>query len=195
MKPLISVVIPTISGREESLARAVAGYEETLKGISHELIIVKDEITWPTACNTGFEQATGDVLHFTADDLEPIDGWWEGALVALTERDELPAPRVMNFSADGEFDNPEDGADGDTTWFTRVPILTREQYERIGPWPEIVYYADIWVSEKARVLGIETRMLYSYAFIHHWSGIGRVDSRENLDESGRALNRLREQMV
>ena len=79
--------------------------------------------------------------------------------------------------------------------FTRVPILRRDQYERIGPWPEIDYYADIWLSEKARTLGIRTRILYSYRFVHHWSQVGRVDTPERMDAAGWRLNELREQMV
>jgi hypothetical protein len=191
---LISIVIPTISGREDSLARCLASYEDTLVGTDREIIIIKDRPTWPTACNEGYEQAKGDIIHFTADDLEALPGWHVDAIPMLVERDELPAPRVMNFSPDGQFDNPEDGADGEITHFTRVPTLTRSQYERIGPWPEIIYYADLWVSEKARTLGIETRMLYSYAFVHHWSGIGRVDTRANLNKAGEELELLRTRM-
>lgn len=191
----LSVVVPTISGREESLARCIAGYQDTLGNSDYELIVIKDEPTWPTACNKGYEQSKGDVVHFSADDLEPLPGWYREPLAWLENHDELPAPRVMDYTADGKFSNAEDGEDGRFVHFTRIPILTRDQYERIGSWPEIIYYADIWLSEKARTLGIRTRIQYSYAFVHHWSGIGRVDSKVNLDESGFALNRLREQMV
>lgn len=191
----LSVILPTISGREASLARALAAYEDTLKGCSHEIIIVKDEPTWPTACNVGYKRSKGDVVHFSADDLEPLPGWWKEPLKALKTIDELPNPKVLDYSIDGNFSNVKDGADGDLTHFTRIPIMTRSQYERIGPWPEIVYYADIWVSEKARTLGIRTRCMHSYQFLHHWCGIGRVDSTANLDAAGFALNRLREEMV
>jgi hypothetical protein len=193
---MISVIVPTISGREESLARAIASYEETLRDVEHELIVVKDAKTWPTACNEGYARAQGNILHFSADDLEALPDWHVDAIYALGVRNELPAPKVYNFVAEeSAWDNPEDGMDGELTHFTRIPLMTRAQYETIGSWPEIVYYADLWLSEKARTLGIRTRCLHSYRFIHHWSGIGRVDSRVNLDEAGFALNRLREQMV
>lgn len=191
--PTISVVVPTISGREDSLARCLAAYRETLHDLPHELIVIKNARTWPTACNEGYAKAKGDILHFTADDLEPLEDWWVDALQALKTKDELPAARVFNFTTE-DHDNPEDGEDGDLTDFTRVPILTRDQYERIGPWPEIVYYADLWLSWKARSIGIETRMIYSYQFLHHWSGIGRVDSRANLDRAGEELRKLKEAM-
>lgn len=194
---MLSVVLPTISGREESLARAIAAYEDTLRGVTHEIIVIQDAPTWPTACNMGYSKAVYDVIHFSADDLEALPGWHVGALELLEREDVLPAPAVYDYlpPPEGVFANAEDGPDGAFTHFTRIPIMTREQWERIGAWPEIIYYADLWVSEKARTIGIRTKMVYSYAFIHHWSQIGRVDSKENLDESGWALNRLREQMV
>lgn len=191
---MLSVVIPTISGREESLARCVESYERTLEGVSHEIIVVKDESTWPRACNVGYTKSTGDIIHWTADDLEALPGWYND-IPAFLENDELAAPAVYDYREDGKFSNAEDGPDGATTWFTRIPICRRDQAERIGLWPEIIYYADIWFSEKARAIGIETRLLYSYRFVHHWCGIGRVDSTANLDKSGRELAALRENLL
>lgn len=193
--PALSVIVPTISGREESLARTLDGYARTLKRKSHEIIVIKDESSWPRACNEGYKKSSGDIVHFTADDLEPRPGWWREPIEWLKYKDELPAPKVLDYSLDGKFSNKEDGFNLDLTHFTRIPILRRDQYERIGPWPEITYYADIWLSEKARTIGIRTRIFYSYLFIHHWSQVGRVDSKVNLDDAGYALNRLREEMV
>lgn len=187
---MLSIIIPTISGREESLERAIEAYKATTVGVVYEIIVVKDEPTWPRACNVGYERSSGDIIHWTADDLEALPGWYDDIPAAL-ERDELPAPAVYDYRADGKFSNEEDGPDGALTWFTRIPICRRDQAERIGLWPEIVYYADIWFSEKARAVGIETRLLYSYRFVHHWCGIGRVDSKRNLDQSGRQLKALR----
>lgn len=194
----LSIVIPTISGRETDLARAIASFEDTCRQVSHEFIIIKDEPTWPEACNAGFYQATGDVILFSADDLEALPGWWKRPLTHLRLHDELPAPRVYDLKGEfngRQFANEMDGQDGDLTHFTRIPLMTRDQWERVGPWPPLVYYADLWLSEKARTLGIRTRMVYGFDFFHHWSEIGRVDSQENLDEAGWALNRLREEMV
>ena len=195
--PALSVVLPSITGREESLAMVHEAYEKTLRKKSHEIIVVKDESSWPRACNEGFARAKGDIVHFTADDLEPLPGWYQQVCLWLKTNDELPAAKVMDNGPDGwRFSNAVDGGDQDFVHFTRVPIMRRDQWERIGAWPEdLTYYADIWLSEKARSIGIRTRMFYAYRFFHHWSQIGRVDSKENLDESGWALNRHREEMV
>jgi glycosyltransferase involved in cell wall biosynthesis len=195
--PKVSVVVPTISGREVSLARTLASYEETLRDVDHEIIIIKDQPTWPAACNRGYEKSSGDVIHWTADDLEAMEGWHVRVLKFLAAKDELPAPRVYNFlpPPEGEWANSEDGGDRAIPEFTRIPIMRRDQAERIGLWPEdLIYYADLWVTDKGRALGIETRMCHGYDFVHHWSGIGRVDSRENMDVSGERLRLLREEM-
>lgn len=195
--PEITVVLPTISGREEYLQRTVESYEATLRGDDFDIIVIKNAPTWPSACNLGYEKSDSEFILFGADDLDALPGWWEYGRAALrTAPMELPAPCVYDAGPDGwRFSNAADGQDGDLTHFTRVPLMTREQYEIVGPWPHIVYYADIWLSEKARTLGIRTRMVYGFDFFHHWCQIGRVDSQENMDEAGWALNRLREEMV
>jgi hypothetical protein len=186
----LSIIVPTISGREDSLARCLNAYK---RGSPHdaEYIVVKDRANWPTACNEGFRQAKGNLLHFTSDDLEPFEEWWTEVLFHISEHDEFPAPKVFNHSADGEWDNAIDGPDGGIPHFTRIPLMTRSQWERIGPWPEIDYGADVWLSERGRTLGIETRMFHSYAFVHHWNQVGRIDTPERLAESDRQLHALR----
>ena len=187
---MLSIVIPTITGREDSYARCLFAYGDTMPE-GAEIITVRDEPNWPTACNVGYREAKGDVIHFTADDLEPLPGWWQEALAWVQIHDELPAPKVMNYAADGVWDNAVDGPDKAVPHFTRIPFMRRSQYERIGPWPDIDYCADVWLSEKARTLGIETRMIHSYAFVHHWEQIGRISTPERLARSDQQLRELR----
>jgi len=197
--PEITVVLPTITGREKSLEKAARSYERTLAGVDHDIVIIQDAPTWPEACNAGYYKSDSPYILFGADDLDALPGWWKAGKKALEENMmELPAPRVYdNFGPEGkrQFSNWKDGDDGDLTHFTRVPLMSKHQWETIGPWPPLVYYADLWVSEKARTLGIRTRMVYGFDFFHRWSQIGRVDSQQNLDEAGWHLNRLREEMV
>ncbi len=150
--------------------------------------------SWPSACNEGYKEAKGDVLHFSADDLEAIPGWNHSALLHLSVHDELVNGRVFDYKADGHWNNYQDGEDGGLTWFTRVPIMTRLQYEKIGLWPHIDYFADVWVSEKARKLGIETRNVWGYDFIHHWHQHGRVDSPPIVQKAWQDFSRLKEEM-
>jgi len=197
--PELTVVLPTITGREESLHRTIDSYESTLAGEDYDIVVIQDAPTWPEGCNAGYYKSDSPYILFGADDLDGEPGWyWFGREALIRNPMELPAPRVYdNHGLDGVrwFMNEKDGADGELTHFTRVPLMSKEQWEIVGPWPPLVYYADIWLSEKARTLGIRTRMVYGFDFFHHWSQIGRVDSKVNMDEAGWALNRLREEMV
>ena len=198
--PELAVVVPTITGREESLEITLRSYEETLAGDDFELIIIQDAPTWPEACNDGYSKADAEYYLFGADDLDAYPGWWEYGKEALQLRpNELPAPFVYDMRGPEETfqrANPLDGPDGALTHFTRVPLMTREQWEIVGPWPAIGYYADMWVSEKAKTLGIRTRMVENFAFFHRWSQIGRTDGDPVvMQEFAWHLNRLREEMV
>jgi glycosyltransferase involved in cell wall biosynthesis len=188
----LSVVIPTITGRELDLANTREAYATTAPDA--ELVIVKDKPNWPAACNEGYRRSKGDIVHFTADDLEPLPGWWQEVTAAMETEDILPAAKVLNHSADGPWDNHGDGPDGGHPHFTRVPIMRRDQWERIGEWPAFNYVADVWVSEKGRTLGIETRMFYSYAFVHHWAQHGRRDGPQDMAAAGNKLAELRAAM-
>ena len=190
---MISVVIPTITGREFTYHRCLRAYQKTSPPDT-EYITVKDQPAWPHACNIGYDLSGGSIVHFTADDLEPLPGWWEEVTEALEAEDILPAPRVMNHTPDGPWDNYGDGPDGAEPPFTRIPIMRSDQWERIGRWPEVNYVADVWVSEKARTIGIRTRMFHSYAFVHHWEQIGRDDGPEVQARAAQALNDLRAAM-
>jgi hypothetical protein len=180
----LSVIMPTISGREESCAKMVAAYRERTPGVEVEIVNPKDYPSWPAGCNAGQLTATGDILHFAADDLEPLEGWWPPALAAVTAG-EVPAPQLWDFAkGDGPPVNERaDGPPGVTTAFSRVPTLTRAMAEAIGPWPVMDYYADNWVSDKARLLGYETRVMEGYAFVHHWHPVGRLDAGDWVSRS------------
>ena len=186
----VGVVVPTISGREESLQRTLDAYRETLAGLDYVLAIVRDKPNWPTACNLGADRLAPDavdVVHFGADDLVPRPGWLQAALPVLAEG-ELPAPRVWDyFWNDGPAHSQQiDGPVGALCHFTRVPILTWPMLQTIGPWPEIAYFADCWLSDAARAFGgWQTRVTEGYDFVHHWHQHGRLDGDPELMEEAR----------
>lgn len=189
---MISVVVPTISGREESYERCVYSFEKTLDDTDFEIIPVLNKNNWPLACNHGYELSTGDIVVFTADDLEAVSNWWQDAVALLEVADELPAGYVWNHSLFGDPDNIADGSAGQLTWFTRLPMMRRDQWQRIGQWPNLDFYADVWLSERARSIGIETRLVGSYRFVHHWHDVGRISNDSaRVDRAYRLLERMR----
>jgi hypothetical protein len=172
----ISVVIPTITGREYSYAAMVAAYVERTPGHDLEIVTVKDRPSWPVGCNAGQLLASGEVLHFGADDLEPLEGW-AGAMLSALEAGEIPAPQIWDYAREGlPVNQAQDGPPGALTPFSRVPSLTRAMAAAIGEWPDMHYYSDNWVSAKGRLCGFETRVTEGYAFIHHWHPVGRLDT-------------------
>lgn len=176
---MISVVIPTIQGREESLDRCVAAYRRWSPADT-EIIIIHDKPTCGIAWNDGYAQTNGnsDYIHYSADDLEPLQGWWQPAVRACNNGD-LPAPRLLN--SDGTLQ--AGGNEGEPLPFTRVPFLSHEQAARIYPVIETHYYTDVWVSEVGRCYGYETVYCPGYQLKHHWAQEGRLpESQLALDE-------------
>src|SRR4051794_37075851 len=90
----ITVVIPTVTGREDDLARCIDAY---LTRSVHDVTVVtfKDLPTCAEGWNAGADVAAGDYLHFSADDLEPANGW-DVAAIAAVDAGFLPAPRIVN---------------------------------------------------------------------------------------------------
>ena len=190
----LSIIVPTISGREDSLAQTLDAYAKLTHPYLFEFVVGKDHSCWPAACNAGAIKAQGEILHFTADDLVPVLDWFTPTLPTLLA-DELPAPCIIWNHEQGGTIGSDDGAHGELTRFTRVPIMTRAQYDRIGPWPELIYYADLWVSDRGRSLGMETRCVSGYEFVHHWSQIGRLDGDEKaMDAAYQEYQRLVSQL-
>lgn len=179
--PAISVICPTVPGREESLERCLTAYRERSTGVDLEIIVIRDVTTCGEGWINGAELAEGDYLHFTADDLEPWESWWQHA-VETCDQGQLPAPVVYlpdgNVqSAGGDMNEPNClrswiGHDREPVPFTPVPFLSREQWDRIGMIP-VHYFSDVWVSERGRRLGIETVLRTYYRLTHHNEPSGR----------------------
>jgi hypothetical protein len=174
---LISVIIPTIRAREDAgwLDRCLDAYENATH---HEWrpVVVRDRPTCGIAWNEGIAQATGDLIHLTADDIEPLP-WWDRAGIEIIEQDALPAARVLN--TDGTLQSC--GTDhlehetGEEAFVARVPFASRDQFNRIGPMLERHYMGDYWFSHRGRQVGLKSVVHRGYAFVHHFAPEGRID--------------------
>jgi hypothetical protein len=136
----------------------------------------------PGGGNDGHRQATGEYLHFAADDLEAHDGWWRDAITAA-DSDLLAAPRILN--TDGTWqkcsDMLEEREQGTPVSFTRIPFLSQKQARLVTPIVTTHYSTDVWVSEIGRLHGFQTVMALGYLFTHHLSQVGRLDHRVKED--------------
>lgn len=170
----ISVVMPTITGREEMRGWITPLYQARAPGFEIEMCQPLDYPNWPSGINAA--RPTGDYRLYTADDLEPLEGWAD-AMVAALDRGIVPCPQVWNWKQEGPPVNlSADGPPGSIAVFSRIPALTREMAEAIGPWPEsLSYFGDNWCSDVARLRGWESVVVAGFDFIHHWHQHGRLD--------------------
>jgi nucleoside-diphosphate-sugar epimerase len=171
-----SIVIPTIDGREESLARTIQIYRETMPAA--EVIIEHGHPTVADAWNAGALRATGDTLHLTADDLTPETGWWEAASETLACH-ALPAP-VFCHPTGGESLPPPGGVQypGHRDWSafhaSVIPTLPTSLWREIAPLPSIHYYSDNLISARAFRHGWPSALRAPYRFIHYLHDVGRA---------------------
>lgn len=118
---LISLVVPTIEGREDELARTLTAYAR-LTPIDIEVLVEHDHPTCASAWNAGAERATGEVLALGNDDLEPETAMWFFAASLTLKNGGVPVGWVREDEA-GRF-----GRD-----FPRVPICMREWWIPLSP--------------------------------------------------------------
>jgi hypothetical protein len=169
----ITVVIPTVSGRETDLARCLDAY---LTRSTHdvELLTYLNFMTCAEGWNIGASVADGDYLHFSADDLEPHEGWDVAAIEAV-EAGFLPAPRIVNPA--GKLDycgvHGVEMEDWARVQMSVIPFMPLSLWQQIGPVPPIHYYSDNYVSHRAALAGWPTVVRRGYEFTHHWAQPGR----------------------
>jgi len=182
VKPTLSIVLPSIKGREAWLDKAV-GWYETNTGVPHELIVLLDYPGCGPAWQEGGERAIGSYIHFAADDLEPHKDW-EIEAIQLCDRKKLPAPLVLHpdgriQSCGGSWERTE--ADGIETEFARCPFSSRSQWNEIQPMIPTHYWTDNYFSERGRRAGYPTIVCHGYRLTHHSAAEGRNEQRMGQD--------------
>lgn len=170
---MINVICPTIPGREEFFTKCHAAYEERTEDDVNFITVVGEQ-TCGVAWQKGVELAAPGYIHFTADDLEPLDGWDADARRGADDG-LLPAPVIYTRDT-GQIEML-----GPTTpdgFFTRIPFCSAKQWECIGPMIPIHYYTDNWFSWKGSQCGFMTMEVVTYRFKHHWAMEGRKSNEQ-----------------
>lgn len=179
---IVDVVIPTVTGREDSLERCIESYKRYTPPSALNLIIVKDEETVGEAWIKGMEQARAAYLHLSADDLEITSWQWLKACAMRVNWLQIPSPIVYRpngtiESCGGDMNAPaclisEIQPDGTEVDFAPVPFGSRAMADEIGMLP-IHYGSDVWWSHRGRQLGYPSVVTYGFEFIHHRSDVKR----------------------
>jgi hypothetical protein len=170
---LISVVIPTVPGREYDFDRCVDAYlDRTVNDV--QLVIENDHPSCGLAWQAGVKHATGDYIHLTADDIEPLQGWDVPAVEAC-DQGFLPAPQVCDPGG-----NPQSapqpgvlGADWAPVTMTALPFASAAQLGKIVPLLTCHYYTDDFFGWRGQRAGWPIRLRSGYAFTHYWAQVRR----------------------
>ena len=179
----ITVVIPTLTGREELLERTLAAYEEnTTAGTELEIIVVKNRASCGEAWAA--ENGTADLVHLAADDILPHEGWDTGG---WQDGSFLPSPLILR--PDGSVEACGSMGGGmllqDCRTATRCnvsqfPAMPRTVWEEIRPDVlPIHYYSDdqisyLWSREISRTRPTATVQVdRTYTFTHLEGIVGR----------------------
>jgi hypothetical protein len=192
---ILTVVIPTVPGREVKLARTLFRYRQTVPAevVMHEMII-RGYPTCGEAWNMGGEMAAfwdadpqRNLLHFGADDLMPMPGWWEAATTAVWDDREIPAPLVLKPSGEVESRGSYGGSHkhGALVSDTVVPIMPLGAWAAVRPIPSIHYWSDNYVGRKLIQAGWTIRMNDGFAFTHNQSP----------SDPGRGVTRVGEEQI
>jgi hypothetical protein len=162
----LSIVMPTVPGRQDELARTIDAYERLTPNAEIEWIIERGHDTCGTAWNAGARKATGEVLHMGADDGEPeTDRWLPAAELALA-LSRVPLGWVR---------------EGDQTFgrdFCRVVICRREWWQDV---PDLHYFSDNCWTDLMIAAGHTPMVAEGFDFYHRKSMVGRDESPERLE--------------
>lgn len=177
----LDIVIPTIPGREASLARLLDSIERYTTADYNEFI-VRDSPTCGEGWMTGLERVESDYIWLACDDLEVITEAWDLSAIEAVDENLIACPRVYTpegliESQGGDMNVPmhirrTPAKNGTRVDYTTVPFLNRAQAEAIGMIP-IQYCCDVWVSYRGRQLDYETALVHGYDLVHHYEQVGR----------------------
>jgi len=177
------VAIPTVDGRAEDVARCERAYQETVpRAVRLVLDIQKNRPTCGEVWNEVARRARafpalGEpvYLHCTADDLEPLPGWYDAA-VTQVEAGNTPSALIWT-AAPGQPERIESHGDW-AVRFTEPTIvgMSRIPFCAVGQWieiPPIHYFSDNAFSSAMAAQAIPIVADPAYAFRHHWAQAGR----------------------
>lgn len=178
------VALPTVTGREEIVSICESAYHETVP-TDVRLIVhrQKDRPTcgevWNAVALEAQAFAAGEpgpvYFHATADDLEPLPGWFDPA-VRIVENGGTPSALIYTARA-GQPDVVESHGD----WGVRYPApqvtsMSRIPFCRADQWipiPPIHYFSDNAFSSAMQIQGIPMIADPDYRFRHWWAQAGR----------------------
>jgi hypothetical protein len=181
---MIDVIIPTVSGREESLERLRKSLRRfTPQAIPLNEIIVEDSKTCGWGWDRGLRASRAPYVLLACDDQELLGPRWANVCIETVDEGKLPCPRV--WLPDGRVESQggdmeaiahtinRPQKDGTPVDYTTIPFMSREQADAIGMVADAHYATDVFVSYRGRQLGYETVLRHGFDVLHHQHPVKR----------------------
>lgn len=160
---MVTVIIPTIRGREETLARVVNAYRETgadrvLTSIGHKTAGEAGNdlmLCLPHGC---------EHVLLTTDDMLPHAGWLDAAL-KVAAPGVVPVARCLRV--DGQPLQERDGWEpGRESSWTRLFFLSPATFKHVGAFLDATWYIDLDYCERLQAAGYKLLTTDGFTFTH-----------------------------
>ena len=200
MADRVDAIIPTIPGREESLARLLRSLPADVG-----TIIIRDSETCGAGWTEGIERSDADYLLLACDDQEFLGPDWLDRCIETVDAGLIPCPRV--WLPDGTIESqggdmnafahvdPRPKRDWTPVDYTTVPFLRRGMAGQIGMLADCHYCTDVWVSYRGRQLGYETVLRHGFDVRHHREPVGRGAGMAQTERDGMDEATMREELA
>lgn len=180
---LVSVIIPTVDGREDDLSNCLAGLSN--QPFDQEIIILRNRSTCGEAWAEEAARCHGNYIWFCADDVVPEAGFLSAMIEAC---DAGYCPTATVYEGDGllqsagiegvDCHKPEKLVDWAHVSHTTTPFMNREQWAYYQPedWAmlsELHYASDLFHSRLMAEHGVQTVVRTPARLFHYNSLPGR----------------------
>lgn len=185
---IIDVLIPTCTGREDTLAKTLASYEVSTNELRFHIVHDAETvgIGWNNAANSVEEP--GDFIQLGCDDYLWHPGWDEAAIQCVQDG-AMPSPLMLHPDGTTRFAGRHTMAGNRRVMCSSVPFLSWEWWRLIGGRTiDLHYESDNWVSWALDFHGIPTTYCPGYALTEQQNRTGGWRKRQSEGDRRRQDN-------
>lgn len=188
----LTLLVPTVEGRERSLERTMLSYAENSPGVFTQRI-VKGYPSIGAAWADTLPTTHTDLAHLTTDDVTAESKWRREIIKEWDDHRGLAVPLVMRMPGMELESHGRHGAmyiHRTQVFWCGVPVVPKCCYQAIStalltaaPMGDIHYYSDNLTSDVLRMHGHQQIALPSYRLGHWWADGGARSERWATDET------------
>lgn len=181
MSHYLTIILPTVTGREGSLGRCLTSIAQHCH-MDYEVRVVRDRPTCGAAWQAGIDQGKRDgLLWLCADDIRVLPGFFE-PMVEAVERGYCPTAVVLNpdqsiqscgINEEDRLHAPATPTDWEPVRWCTTPFCSWGQWEQIGPMVPWHFSTDRYFSYRAARAGYQTVVRSAARLIHYFDPVRR----------------------